>query len=120
MANRLKMVHKELLFTLFSQDWSIRKINVATGIHRKTISRYRDEWRRLQDEKARLDVESAANATTPEATTASSAISENSKTSIQNYTPVSKRLRAKRRKLILARARRLLRMVVIAGRGCLS
>ena len=60
MANRLKMVHKELLFTLFSQDWSIRKINVATGIHRKTISRYRDEWRRLQDEKAHLDVESAA------------------------------------------------------------
>ena len=52
MANRLKMVQKELLFTLFSQDWSIRKINVATGIHRKTISRYRDEWQRLQDEKS--------------------------------------------------------------------
>ena len=52
MANRLKMVQKELLFTLFSQEWSIRKINVATGIHRKTISRYRDEWQRLQDAKS--------------------------------------------------------------------
>lgn len=51
MANRLKMVQKELLFTLFSQNWSIRKINSATGIHRKTIRTYKDEWQHLQDAK---------------------------------------------------------------------
>jgi len=50
MSNRLKMVQKELLFALFSQNWSIRKINSATGIHRKTITNYRAEWLRLQDE----------------------------------------------------------------------
>ena len=58
MANGLKMVQKELLFTLFSQDWSIRKINIATGIHRKTITRYRDEWRHLQDKNSQLSDES--------------------------------------------------------------
>ena len=50
MANRLKMVQKELLFILFSQNWSIRKINIVTGIHRKTIKTYRDEWLHLQEE----------------------------------------------------------------------
>lgn len=55
MANRLKMVQKELIFTLFSQDWSIRKINIATGIHRKTIAKYRDEWQRLQNENSPLN-----------------------------------------------------------------
>jgi transposase len=58
MANGLKMVQKELLFTLFSQDWSIRKINIATGIHRKTITRYLDEWRHLQDKNSQLSDES--------------------------------------------------------------
>ncbi len=58
MANGLKMVQKELLFTLFSQDWSIRKINVATGIHRKTITRYRDEWRHLRDKNSQSSDES--------------------------------------------------------------
>jgi transposase len=57
MANRLKMVQKELLFTLFSQNWSIRKINTATGIHRKTITKYQNEWRRLQDKKLPLNGE---------------------------------------------------------------
>ncbi len=40
MANRLKMVEKELLFILFSKKWSIPKINKALDIHRATISRY--------------------------------------------------------------------------------
>ena len=44
MANRLKMVQKELLHILFSHKWSDRKINKATGIHRKTISGYKKEW----------------------------------------------------------------------------
>jgi transposase len=44
MANRLKMVQKELLFLLFSQDWSFRKISESTGLHRVTISRYHREW----------------------------------------------------------------------------
>lgn len=55
MANRLKMVQKELLYTLFAQNWSIRKINIATGIHRKTITKYLDEWRLLQIEKSQLN-----------------------------------------------------------------
>lgn len=55
MANRLKMVQKELLSALFSQSWSIRKINAATGIHRKTITRYHDEWRRLREVKCGED-----------------------------------------------------------------
>ena len=44
MSNRLKMVTKEVLYTLFSQNWSIRKINKDLNIHRKTISRYYKEW----------------------------------------------------------------------------
>lgn len=55
MANRLKMVQKDLLFTLFSHNWSIRKINIATGIHRKTITHYRNEWQRLHIEEAKAD-----------------------------------------------------------------
>lgn len=65
MTNRLKMVQKELLDTLFSKNWSIRKINTATGIHRKTITRYLEEWRRLQDKKSSTAAaSSAANAVT--------------------------------------------------------
>ena len=44
MANRLKMVQKELLFALFAQNWSNRKINNTLGIHRKTIAQYKKEW----------------------------------------------------------------------------
>ena len=51
MANRLKMVQEELLFALFAQNWSIRKINKATGIHRNTINRYRQEWLNFQDKE---------------------------------------------------------------------
>jgi len=46
------MVQKELLYTLFSQNWSNRKINEAIGIHRKTIARYRAEWQHFQREKS--------------------------------------------------------------------
>ena len=49
MANSLKMVQKELLFALFAQNWSNRKINNNLGIHRKTITQYKEEW--LQNEK---------------------------------------------------------------------
>ena len=51
MANRIKMVHKELMFSLFKQGWSDRKIHNSIGLHRKTISRYRKEWLRSQHEK---------------------------------------------------------------------
>lgn len=44
MSNRLTMVQKEFLMLLFSQNWSDRKIKKATGIHRLTISRYRQEY----------------------------------------------------------------------------
>lgn len=45
------MVQKKLLHTLFAQNWSDRKINKATGIHRATISRYRKEWQQSRQEK---------------------------------------------------------------------
>lgn len=48
MSNRLKMVQKELLFLLFSQKWSIRKINKAYSLHRKTITSYYNEWLQIQ------------------------------------------------------------------------
>ena len=51
MANRIKMVKKELMFSLFSHNWSNRKIHNSMGLHRVTISRYRKEWLRLQREK---------------------------------------------------------------------
>jgi len=51
MANRLKMVQKEIMFSLFTQNWSDRKIHNSIGLHRKTISRYRKEWLNLQKEK---------------------------------------------------------------------
>jgi transposase len=38
------MVQKEILFILFSQNWSKRKINKALGIHRETITHYYNEW----------------------------------------------------------------------------
>ena len=51
MANRIKMVQKALLFSLFAQNWSDRKINDFIGLHRATISRYRKAWQQLQDDK---------------------------------------------------------------------
>lgn len=49
MSNRLKMVQKELSFSFFSQKWSNRNINKATGIHRKTIARYKKQWQKNQN-----------------------------------------------------------------------
>ena len=45
------MVHKELIFSLFTQHWSIRKISNSIGLHRATVRRYRNEWLRLQQRK---------------------------------------------------------------------
>jgi len=45
------MEQKQLLFALFSQNWSVRKINKAIGIHRRTITRYRQEWLQSQHNK---------------------------------------------------------------------
>lgn len=44
------MVQKQLLFHLFSQNWSIRKINEASNIHRATITRYYQEWQQLHQQ----------------------------------------------------------------------
>lgn len=52
MSNRISMVHKELMFSLFQQGWSDRKIHNSIGLHRKTISRYRKEWLQNQQEKS--------------------------------------------------------------------
>jgi hypothetical protein len=51
MANRLKMVQKEIMFSLFAQNWSDRKINNSIGLHRTTISHYRKEWLKRKQEK---------------------------------------------------------------------
>jgi len=51
MANRIKMVQKELMFSLFKQNWSDRKIHKSIGLHRTTISRYRKKWLRVKQEK---------------------------------------------------------------------
>ena len=51
MANRIKMVQKELMFSLFNQNWSNRKIHKSIGLHRTTISRYRKEWQKIQQKK---------------------------------------------------------------------
>jgi len=61
MANRLKMVQKQLLFSLFAQDWSNRKINRAIGIHRQTIARYRIEWKSRQKFINGLDSENLSH-----------------------------------------------------------
>ena len=55
MANRIKMVQKQLLFSLFTQNWSNRKINKSIGLHRNTISRYRNEWLKRKHKKDSLN-----------------------------------------------------------------
>jgi len=50
MANRINMVQKELMFSLFQHNWSDRKIHNSIGLHRKTISKYRKEWLSKQSE----------------------------------------------------------------------
>jgi hypothetical protein len=58
MANRIKMVQKELMFSLFTQNWSDRKINNSIGLHRRTISRYRKEWLKLQRDNGSSNITS--------------------------------------------------------------
>jgi transposase len=55
------MVRKQLLYSLFAQGWSSRKINRAIGIHRKTIAHYRIEWKSKQESIKTLDSEKSSN-----------------------------------------------------------
>lgn len=55
MANKLKMVQKQLPFSLFAQNWSDRRINKAKGLHRTTIARYRKDWQLNQSNKPLSD-----------------------------------------------------------------
>jgi transposase len=55
MSNRLKMVQKEYLFLLFSNNWSNRKIKKATGIHRTTIAGYRKEYLKSIEKESEKD-----------------------------------------------------------------
>jgi hypothetical protein len=41
------MVQKELISMLLSQNWSIRKVNNDKGINRKTIARYKREYKKF-------------------------------------------------------------------------
>ncbi len=50
MGNTLKMEKTTLLHGLFQNGWSNRKINIATGIHRNTISNHRAKWQELNSE----------------------------------------------------------------------
>jgi IS30 family transposase len=64
MVNRLKMVQKELLYALFSDKWSIRKIHKTIGIHRATITRYKKEWIQAQKNKSSIST-STSNSNPP-------------------------------------------------------
>ena len=48
MGNRLKMGKRQVMYQLFAQGWSNRKIHEGTGIHRDTIARYRRIWQQEQ------------------------------------------------------------------------
>ena len=43
MGNTLKMDKQDLLERLFKTGWSNRKIKRTTGIHRRTVAKYRKE-----------------------------------------------------------------------------
>ena len=49
------MVQKKLMFLLFQENWSDRKIHNSIGLHRKTISQYRREWLNLTSNKGPSD-----------------------------------------------------------------
>ena len=51
MSNELKMERKMILYQLFALGWSERKISENTGIHRKTVHRYRLIYQQAQLEK---------------------------------------------------------------------
>jgi len=48
MGNTLKMDKQDLLGRLFKTGWSNRKIKRTTGIHRRTIAKYRKDWKSKQ------------------------------------------------------------------------
>ena len=48
MGNTLKMDKQDLLGRLFKTGWSNRKIKRTTGIHRRTVAKYRKDWERIQ------------------------------------------------------------------------
>ncbi len=52
MGNTLKMDKQDLLGRLFKTGWSNRKIKRTTGIHRRTIAKYRKDW---EDKQADSD-----------------------------------------------------------------
>jgi len=56
------MVQQALLFSLFEQKWSTRKINKAIGIHHNTISRCKKIWESNQTLNNNCGVESAVPA----------------------------------------------------------
>jgi len=45
MGNILKMDKIKVLDRLYESGWTDRKINRATGINRRTISKYRTKWK---------------------------------------------------------------------------
>lgn len=58
MSNRIDMLSKEHLMGLISLEWSDRKINRVTGLHRTTIARYRKEYqviKSINDDKAAVE-----------------------------------------------------------------
>ena len=61
MSNRIKMVQKKLMFLLFQENWSDRKIHNSIGLHRKTISQYRREWLNLTSNKGPSDQSTPIN-----------------------------------------------------------
>jgi len=60
------MVQKELLFILFSQHWSIRKISRSNNIHRKTVNRYYQEWVQLNQSPPALVLNDDATLPSPD------------------------------------------------------
>lgn len=46
MGNTLKMDKIDVLYRLYEAGWSNRKINNTIGINRRTVSRYRNKWRK--------------------------------------------------------------------------
>ena len=52
MGNTLKMDKQDLLGRLFKTGWSNRKIKRTTGIHRRTIAKYRKDWADRQSESS--------------------------------------------------------------------
>ena len=65
MSNELKMERKMILYQLFALGWSERKISENTGIHRKTVHRYRLIYQQtqLEEELRKSSTDSVINQT---------------------------------------------------------